>query len=122
MRQLATAATHATRDAARPRLVSWLGIDEHRFRTVRWYRDDAGAWQRIEPWMTTFVDLASGQVVGVVDGRDSAAVKTWLKSRPRWWRPRVRVVAIDPSALHAAFPGGPVALATEDVNLFGSSC
>src|SRR5450756_702871 len=103
MRQLAAAAaTHAARDAARPRLVSWLGIDEHRFRTVRWYRDDAGAWQRIEPWMTTFVDLASGQVVGVVDGRDSAAVKTWLKSRPRWWRPRVRVVAIDPSALHAA--------------------
>jgi transposase len=74
MRQLATAAaTHTARDAARPRLVSWLGIDEHRFRTVRWYRDDAGAWQRIEPWMTTFVDLASGQVVGVVDGRDSAA-------------------------------------------------
>jgi hypothetical protein len=34
MRQLATAATHATRDAARPRLVSWLGIDEHRFRTM----------------------------------------------------------------------------------------
>ena len=99
MRQLATAAaTHAARDAARPRLVSWLGIDEHRFRTVRWYRDDAGAWQRIEPWMTTFTDLDSGQVVGVVDGRDSAAVKTWLKTRPRWWRHRVRVVAIDPSA------------------------
>jgi transposase len=99
MRQLATAAaTHAARDAARPRLVSWLGIDEHRFRTVRWYRDDAGAWQRIEPWMTTFVDLASGQVVCVVDGRNSAAVKTWLKTRPRWWRHRVRVVAIDPSA------------------------
>jgi transposase len=48
--------------------------------------------------MTTFTDLDSGQVVGVVDGRDSAAVKTWLKSRPRWWRHRVRVVAIDPSA------------------------
>jgi len=48
--------------------------------------------------MTTFVDLDSGQVIGVVDGRDSAAVKTWLKRRPRWWRHRVRVVAIDPSA------------------------
>jgi len=99
MRQLATATTsHATRDAARPRLVSWLGIDEHRFRTVRWYRDDAGAWQRIEPWMTTLTDLASCQVIGVVDGRGSAAVKTWLKTKPRWWRHRVLVVAIDLSA------------------------
>ena len=76
MRQLATAAaTHAARDAARPRLVSWLGIDEHRFRTVRWYRDHAGAWQRVEPWMTTFTDLDSGQVIGVVDGRDSAGTR-----------------------------------------------
>ena len=48
--------------------------------------------------MTTFTNLATGQVIGVVDGRDSAAVKTWLKTRPRWWRHRVRVVAIDPSA------------------------
>jgi len=48
--------------------------------------------------MTTFINLATGQVIGVVDGRDSAAVKTWLKTRPRWWRHRVRVVAIDPSA------------------------
>jgi transposase len=99
MRQLATATTsHATRDAARPRLVSWLGIDEHRFRTVRWYRGHAGAWQRIEPWMTTLTDLASCQVIGVVDGRGSAAVKTWLKTKPRWWRHRVLVVAIDLSA------------------------
>ena len=37
-------------------------------------------------------------MIGVVDGRDSAAVKTWLKTRPRWWRHRVRFVAIDPSA------------------------
>jgi transposase len=37
-------------------------------------------------------------VIGVGDGRDGAAVKTWLKAQPRWWRHRVRVVAIDPSA------------------------
>lgn len=48
--------------------------------------------------MTTFTNLATGQVIGVVDGRDSAAVKNWLKTRPRWWRHRVRIVAIDPSA------------------------
>ena len=33
-----------------------------------------------------------------MDGRDGAAVKGWLRSQPRWWRHRVAVVAIDPSA------------------------
>jgi transposase len=65
----------------RPRLVRHLGIDEHRFRSVRWFKDPAdpaGAWRRIEPWMTTFVDLATGEVIDVVDGRDATAVATWL--------------------------------------------
>jgi transposase len=51
-----------------------LGIDEHRYRRVRWYRDDGGGWRRVEPWMSTIVNAASGQVLGIVDGRDSAAV------------------------------------------------
>lgn len=88
----------AQRRRTRPRLVTHLGIDEHRFRSVRWFKDDGGAWRRIEPWMTTFVDLDTGQVIDVVDGRDAAAVATWLGAQPRWWRRRVRVVAIDPSA------------------------
>ena len=75
-----------------------LGIDEHRYRSVRYFRDTAGAWQRFEPWMTTLVDLATGQVLGVVDGRDSKAVGAWLKARSQQWRQRVEVVAIDPSA------------------------
>ena len=99
MRQLTAAmAAQAARARARPALVHSLGIDEHRFRTVRWYRDEHDTWRRVEPWMTTFTNLATGQVIGVVDGRDSAAVRTWLKAQPRWWRHRVRVVAIDPSA------------------------
>ncbi len=48
--------------------------------------------------MTTFTDLATGQVIDVVDGRDSSAVKGWLRSQPRRWRHRVAIVAIDPSA------------------------
>jgi transposase len=28
-----------------------LGIDEHRYRAVRWFRDEAGGWQRVEPWL-----------------------------------------------------------------------
>jgi transposase len=82
----------------RPRLVRQLGIDEHRFRSVRWFRDDTGGWRRIEPWMTTFVDLVTGEVIDVVDGRDAGAVADWLSAQPRWWRRRVEVVAIDPSA------------------------
>ncbi|MBN6769096.1 MULTISPECIES: ISL3 family transposase [Micrococcus] len=78
--------------------VTRLGIDEHRYRSVRWFRNETGAWRRFEPWMTTLVDLATGQVLGVVDGRDSRAVGTWLKDRSSAWRNRVEVVAIDPSA------------------------
>ena len=46
----------------------------------------------------TLVDTASGQVLGVVDGRDSAAVEGWLNARSQAWRDRIQIVAIDPSA------------------------
>ena len=76
-----------------------LGIDEHRYRSVRWFRqDESSPWQRIEPWMTTIVDLDTGRVLGVVDGRDSEGVGEWLFARPLAWRLGVETVAIDPSA------------------------
>jgi transposase len=76
-----------------------LGIDEHRYRSVRFFRDPATkAWKRYEPWMTTIVDLDTGQVLGIVDGRDSEGVGDWLFARPLRWRLDVQVVAIDPSA------------------------
>ncbi|MDN5655880.1 MAG: ISL3 family transposase [Kocuria sp.] len=75
-----------------------LGVDEHRYRSVRWFRTDEGAWRRFEPWMTTLVDLATGQVLGIVDGRDSRAVGDWLAQRSEQWRERIEIVAIDPSA------------------------
>jgi len=87
MRQLTlTRVGQVVRAAARPALVTNLDTDEHRFRTVRWYQDDDHKWRRIEPWMTTFTDLATGFVIGVVDGRDSAAVQSWLKTSDRPWR------------------------------------
>ena len=79
-------------------LVRRLGIDEHRYRSVRFFRDQAGGWHRYEPWMTTFVDTDTGRVLGVVDGRDSAGVVAWLGARSQAWRAAVEVVAIDPSA------------------------
>jgi transposase len=42
--------------------------------------------------------LRSGQVLGIVDGRDSAAVGAWLAQRSQGWRDRIEIVAIDPSA------------------------
>jgi transposase len=48
-------AAAATALAAGPvRLTRALGIDEHRFRSVRWFRTEAGAWARVEPWSTVF--------------------------------------------------------------------
>jgi len=41
-----------------------LGIDEHRYRSVRWFRDDDGRWRRVEPWMSTIVNGDCGQVLG----------------------------------------------------------
>lgn len=83
-------------DALSPRM---LGIDEHRFRSVRYFKDpETMAWQRFEPWMSTIVDLDTGQVLGVVDGRDHTGVGAWLIKRPLEWRLGVHVVAIDPSA------------------------
>ena len=75
-----------------------LGIDEHRYRRVRWFRDESGGWRRVEPWMSTIVNADTGQVLGIVDGRDSAAVGGWLAARSPAWRARIQVVAIDPSA------------------------
>ncbi|MFF1251243.1 ISL3 family transposase [Pseudarthrobacter sp. NPDC058329] len=83
-------------DKLSPRM---LGIDEHRFRSVRYFQDPGTkAWTRFEPWMTTIVDLDTGQVLGVVDGRDHKGVGDWLFARPLEWRLAVQVVAIDPSA------------------------
>src|SRR4051794_31200984 len=48
--------------------------------------------------MTTLVDTDTSRVLGVVDGRDSAGVGTWLAARSPAWRDAVEVVAIDPSA------------------------
>ena len=83
-------------DALAPRM---LGIGKHRYRSVRFFRDPATkAWKRYESWMTTIVDLDTGQVLGIVDGRDTEGVGDRLFARPLQWRLGVQIVAIDPSA------------------------
>ena len=81
------------------RHVRHLGIDEHRFRTVRYLRDpDTHAVKRVEPWSIVFTDLDDGAILDVVDGRRGKVVTSWLAARPRWWRRRVQVVALDMSS------------------------
>ncbi|WP_196775298.1 hypothetical protein [Rhodococcus opacus] len=46
--------------------------------------------------MSTVVDLDTGLVLGVVDGRDNKGVGAWLAARPQAWRDRIEVVAIVP--------------------------
>jgi len=76
-----------------------LGIDEHRYRSVRWFKNETtGKWSRYEPWMSTIVDVDTGQVLGIVDGRDSRGVGAWLKARPATWLSSIETVGIDPSA------------------------
>jgi len=75
-----------------------LGIDEHRFRKVRYARGGNGKVVRIEPWSIVFTDLDTGKILDIVDGRRGAAVRKWLKNRPRYWRQRVQVVSIDMSS------------------------
>ncbi len=80
------------------RLVTKLGVDEHRFRRVRYVRDEDGGVTRVEPWSVMLTDLETGAILDVVDGRRGPAVKQWLAARPRWWRRRIEYVAIDMSS------------------------
>lgn len=65
------------------RHVRHLGVDEHRFRRVRYVRDEHGATSRIEPCSIVFTDLDIGAILDVVDSRRGATVKAWLAARPR---------------------------------------
>lgn len=51
-------------DELRPRM---LGIDEHRFRSVRYFPDPgSSSWIWHEPCMTTIVDMDTGQRLHLV--------------------------------------------------------
>jgi len=75
-----------------------LGLDEHRFRSLRFVKLADGPTVKIDPWSIVFTDLDTGSVLDVVDGRRGTAVRWWLRQRPQAWRDRVQIVAIDMSA------------------------
>jgi hypothetical protein len=59
-----------------------LGINEHRYRSLRLYRQTDGTggwtWHRHEPWKSTLVDANPGQVLGW------SATATPPASAPGW--------------------------------------
>jgi transposase len=99
---------YAHRELAEPEPTTVLGMDETRFGRPRWLPEGSGAqgpirWRRTDPWETGFVDLVGDQaLLGQVDGRTSAAVRTWLLGRSTKFRDAIEVVVIDPHAGYAA--------------------
>ena len=81
-----------------------LGIDETRFRSVRWWLD-GGTWRRSDPWLTSFVDCSAdgpGSLIGLAPGRTGGCVQAWLGEQTKAFRAAVELVVIDPSAPYAS--------------------
>ena len=94
----------ATRWLPEPEPTTRLGIDETRFRSVRWILDGI-AWKRSDPWLTSFVDCSAdgpGSLLGLAPGRTGACVRDWLGEQTDTFRNKIKIVVIDPSAPYAS--------------------
>lgn len=69
--------------------VTALGLDETKF--VRRGRF------KVKQWSTSIVDVATGRLLDVVEGRNAAPAAGWLQSRNRSWRRRIRFGTLDMS-------------------------
>jgi transposase len=72
--------------------VEVIGVDEHVWRHTRWG----------DKYVTVIIDLTpvrnhSGpaRLLDMVEGRTKHAFKTWLAARPKRWRDRIEIVAMD---------------------------
>ena len=109
--------TAAARWLPEPEPTAVLGIDETRFRSVRWILDGI-TWKRSDPWLTSFVDCTPdrpGKLLGLAPGRTGACVRDWLGVQSEVFRRQVQIVVIDPSApyasgIRAALPGVRIAV------------
>ena len=59
-------------------------------------------------FITATVDVQSGQIIDVFNGRDARDLREWLGGQPVWWRDGIEVVSMDPhegyrSAIKASF-------------------
>jgi transposase len=107
----------AARWLPEPEPTSRLGIDETRFRSVRWVLDGI-TWKRSDPWLTSFVDCSAdgpGSLLGLAPGRTGGCVRDWLGEQTDAFRAAIDLVVIDPSApyasgIRAALPGVAIAV------------
>jgi transposase len=76
-------------DEARIGPVDALGLDETLF--VK-----RGRW-REKQWSTSIVDVRAGQLLDVVEGRDSGPARCWLAKRDPAWRAGIRYGTLDMS-------------------------
>jgi transposase len=94
----------AARWLPEPSPTSRLGIDETRFRSIRWVLDGI-TWKRSDPWLTSFVDCSRdgpGSLLGLAPGRTGACVRGWLGEQSAAFREAIEIVVIDPSAPYAS--------------------
>lgn len=52
--------------------------------------------RRRRRFVTAVVDVTSGQILDVFEGRDAADLRLWLASMPASWRDAVQVISVDP--------------------------
>jgi transposase len=81
-------------DADRINEVRGLGLDETLFnRTGRW---------RTQAWCTSIVDVARGQLLDVVPGRNAAGPAAWLAEQPEAWLAAIKFGVLDLSGPYRA--------------------
>jgi transposase len=74
-------------DTTRVGAVTALGVDEVLFaRQGRW---------RTQMWSTSIVDVASGQLLDVIEGRSASGLSAWLAAMPERWRDGIYWAVLD---------------------------
>jgi len=74
--------------------VTAVGLDETLFARAGEFRTQA--------WSTQVVDVARGQLLDIVEGRDAAPACAWFAARPQAWRDEIRWATLDLSNSYRA--------------------
>lgn len=98
---------HTINDAVLAYGEALLDADEDRVGVVRALSIDETLFMRQGPrrhqrWSTQLVDARSGQLLDVIEGRDSAAPAAWLASRDPDWLARIQWAVLDLSGPYRA--------------------
>ena len=86
-------------DPARVGLVEMVGFDE----TVM----QPAHRRRRRRFVTAVVDVGSGQMLDVFEGRDAADLRAWMATMPPGWLAGIEVVSVDPHEGYRAAVTGP---------------